>query len=74
MLIYFKDVIYIDGRHIIKMDQERYLGAWNSVNDLQVQLGESLFKAFIKFIKKKIEDIEIIEATYLTRSWTARKK
>ena len=72
--IYFKDVIYVDGRHIIKMDHERYLGAWNSVNDLQVQLGESLFKAFIEFIKKKIEDIEIIEATYLTRSWTARKK
>ena len=72
--IYFEDVIYVDGRHIIKMDHERYLGAWNSVNDLQVQLGESLFKAFIEFIKKKIEDIEIIEATYLTRSWTARKK
>ena len=72
--IYFEDVIYVDGRHIIKMDHERYLGAWNSVNDLQVQLGESLFNAFIEFIKKKIEDIEIIEATYLTRSWTARKK
>ena len=72
--IYFKDVIYVEGRHIIKMDQERYLGAWNSVNDLQVQLGESIFKAFIEFIKKKIENIEIIEATYLTRSWTVRKK
>ena len=72
--IYFKDVIYIDGRHIIKMDRERYLGAWNSVNDLQVQLGENLFKEFIEYVKKKIENVEIIEATYLTRSWTVRKK
>ena len=56
------------------MDQDRYIGAWNSVNDLQVQLGESLFNEFIEFIKKKIENIEIIEATYLTRSWTVRKK
>ena len=36
--------------------------------------GENLFKEFIEFIKKKIENVEIIEATYLTRSWTVRKK
>ncbi len=71
---YFEDVIYIDGRHVIKMDAERYIGAWNSVNDLQVQLGENLFNEFIQYITKKIENIEIIEATYWTRSWSAKRK
>jgi len=70
---YFEDVIYIEGRHMIKMQPDRYLGAWESVNDIQVQLGEEKFIEFINFIEKKISGLRYIEATYLTRSWTAKK-
>ena len=42
----FEDVIYIEGRHLIEMSTDRYLGAWKSVNDLQNQLGHEKFKEF----------------------------
>ena len=70
----FEDVIYIEGRHVISMPVERYIGAWRSVNDLQVQLGESKFEEFIDFIHAKVDGLESIEATYLTRAWSAQKK
>ena len=70
----FEDVIYIEGRHVISMPVERYIGAWRSVNDLQVQLGESKFEEFIDFIHAKVDGLESIEATYLTRAWSAEKK
>ena len=69
---FFEDVIYLEGRHKILMSKERYIGAWRSVNDLQVQLGSDLFEEFISFIESKLLSIESIEATYLTRAWSAR--
>ena len=71
---FFEDVIYIEGRHVIRMSQDRYLGAWRSVNDLQSQLGPEKFNNFIEYIEKKIKSLDFIEATYLTRSWSAKKK
>ena len=71
---FFDDVIFVEGRHVIKMSQERYLGAWRSVNDLRVQLGPKDFDKFLNFVESKIEKLEFIEATYLTRAWSARKK
>jgi SAM-dependent methyltransferase len=71
---YFEDVVYLEGRHVIKMSPERYLGAWRSVNDLQVQLGPEKFNAFFNFVEKRIVGINDIEATYLTRAWSARRK
>ena len=58
------------------MSKERYIGAWRSVNDLQYQLGKEKFDQFLSFIDYKLENIENIEkidATYLIRSWSARK-
>lgn len=71
---YFEDVVYLEGRHVIKMTPERYLGAWRSVNDLRVQLGPDSFKAFLDIVEEKIADLNFIEATYLTRAWSARRK
>ncbi len=68
---YFKDVIYVEGRHVIQMTPERYLGAWRSVNDLRVQLGPKNFKTFLAYVQEKISGLNSIEATYLTRSWSA---
>jgi len=71
---YFCNVIYLEGKHVISMSPERYLGAWRSVNDLQVQLGQKTFESFLNFVESKISNLEAIEATYLTRAWAARKK
>ena len=70
---YFDDVVYIEGRHVIKMTKDRYMGAWRSVNDLQVQLGEQKFQEFLEFVEQRIANEDYIEATYLTRAWTAKK-
>jgi SAM-dependent methyltransferase len=67
----FTDVVYLEGRHTVNMSKERYMGAWRSVNDLQVQLGPDSFKSFLKFVEQKIADHPAIEATYLTRAWSA---
>lgn len=68
----FDDVVYMEGRHVIRMSPERYLGAWRSVNDLRVQLGPEQFDAFLSFVEQKIAGLDCIEATYLTRAWSAR--
>lgn len=67
----FSDIVYLEGKHTIKMSKERYLGAWRSVNDIQAQLGPDRFREFILFVEKKIADLAMIEATYLTRAWSA---
>ena len=71
---YFEDVVYLEGRHVIEMTPERYLGAWRSVNDLRVQLGPEKFDAFLAFVEQRISGLNVIQANYLTRSWSARRK
>jgi hypothetical protein len=70
---WFDDVVYLEGRHLIAMTPERYLGAWRSVNDLRVQLGAERFGAFLEFVEQRIAELAVIEATYLTRAWSARR-
>lgn len=70
----FEDVVYVEGRHVIEMTPDRYLGAWRSVNDLRVQLGPEKFDAFLTFVERRIEGLPAIEATYLTRAWSALRK
>lgn len=70
---WFEDVIYLEGRHTIEMSKDRYMGAWRSVNDLRVQLGPHLFDEFLRYVESRIQDVNSIEATYLTRAWSARK-
>lgn len=69
----FEAVTYVESRHIIEMTPERYMGAWRSVNDLRVQLGEEKFDAFLTFVEHRIAGQKTIEATYLTRAWSARR-
>lgn len=71
---YFDDVVYLEGRHVITMPPERYLGAWRSVNDLRVQLGAEKFEAFLAYVAQRIAGLDAIEATYLTRAWSARRR
>lgn len=71
---YFDEVIYMEAQHTIQMSPQRYLGVWFSVNDIQVQLGKEKFTEFINFIKQKTQNLTSIDATYLTRAWSAKVK
>lgn len=70
---YFDDVVYMEGRHTIQMSPDRYVGVWRSVNDLQVQLGAERFESFMEYVAQEISGLDAIEATYLTRAWSARR-
>lgn len=70
---HFTDFLYLEARHCVKQTPEQYIGAWHSVNDLQVQLGPQLFREFLTFIEKRLNGIESIETTYLTRAWVVRR-
>jgi ubiquinone/menaquinone biosynthesis C-methylase UbiE len=69
----FTDVIYFEARHTAKQTPAQYLGAWRSVNDLQVQLGPDLFKEFLDYVEKRTKGMSTIDTTYLTRAWAARR-
>ena len=70
----FDDVIQIEGRHTIVMLPGRYISAWRSVNDVRVQMGAELFERFLAYLEVRLDGLASIEATYLTRAWSARRK
>jgi SAM-dependent methyltransferase len=69
----FAGVLYLEGRHSLYQTPEQYLGAWRSVNDLQVQLGPELFGKFLDIAEQRIAGLTAIETTYITRAWVARR-
>jgi SAM-dependent methyltransferase len=69
----FADVLYLEGRHSVGQTPAQYLGVWRSVNDLQVQLGPKLFRSFLDFTEKRVAGLTVIETTYVTRAWVARR-
>jgi ubiquinone/menaquinone biosynthesis C-methylase UbiE len=70
----FSEVLYLEARHSLLQTPEQYIGAWRSVNDLQVQLGPELFGKFLDFIERRIAGLAAIETTYVTRAWAARRR
>jgi ubiquinone/menaquinone biosynthesis C-methylase UbiE len=69
----FTEVLYLEGKHSVRQTPAQYVGAWRSVNDLQVQLGPKLFREFLDFAERRVAGLTAIETTYLTRAWTARR-
>jgi ubiquinone/menaquinone biosynthesis C-methylase UbiE len=69
----FAGVLYLEGRHSLQQTPQQYMGAWRSVNDLQVQLGPDLFRKFLDLTEQRIAGLTSIETTYVTRAWTARR-
>jgi ubiquinone/menaquinone biosynthesis C-methylase UbiE len=70
----FAEVLYLEGRHTMQQTPEQYIGAWRSVNDLQVQLGPELFRKFLDLTEKRVAGMTAIETTYVTRAWAARRQ
>ncbi len=69
---YFHDLFFMEARHEVPMSKQRYMGAWRSVNDIQVQAGEKKFKAVLCAIEEEIEGLETIIVPYKTRAWTVQ--
>lgn len=69
----FKDCFFMECDYREVMSKERYIGAWNSVNDIQAQAGEKRWQEILMMIENNIKDLEIIEIPYKIRAWTVRK-
>lgn len=66
----FSDIFFVEAPHVEIMEKERYMGAWKSVNDIQVQAGEVGFKRILNEIEKKIMNLDDIIVPYKSRAWT----
>lgn len=70
----FDKLIFMEAPHKEIMTKERYIGAWRSVNDIQVQAGQEVFEKIIKAIEALIKNQDMIEVAYKTRAWTVQAK
>jgi len=68
------DPIYAECYHVERMSRERYLGAWHSVNDVQVQAGPERFAAFIRFVEKRLAEHPFLDCCYRTRIWLIQRR
>jgi ubiquinone/menaquinone biosynthesis C-methylase UbiE len=71
---YFLEPVYLESKHSKRFSVDEYIGAWRSVNDVQVQLGKEKFEIFIDYIRNKFHASEGLDAQYLTRAWMVTKK
>ncbi|RAX51921.1 SAM-dependent methyltransferase [Helicobacter sp. 16-1353] len=69
----FEDCFFMECDYIEMMSKERYIGAWQSVNDIQAQAGEKRWKEIMNMIESKIKHLSIIEIPYKIRSWNVKK-
>ena len=68
----FDDLLFMEGRNLVRQPPDAYLGAWESVNDVQVQLGPDKWHAFLDFVEQRITGRPYIETVFLTRAWVVR--
>ena len=69
----FQDCFFMECDYTEMMDRERYLGSWQSVNDIQAQAGKQRWERILDMIKDKIRDLSIVEIPYKIRAWTVKK-
>ena len=68
-----KNVIYSKIDFEEEIIKEKYIGAWESVNDIRVQAGEEKFNLIISKIKEKISELDMIKVPYKNTAWTAQR-
>lgn len=69
----FKEAFFVEACDDISMSKERYMGAWRSVNDIQVQAGPAGFMQILEAIEKELSSVDEVSVPYKTRAWTVRK-
>lgn len=70
---HFEDVVCVVARDAVAMTPQRYLGAWQSVNDIQVQAGPERWPKVLGAIEEEIAGLAEVVVPYETRSFTARR-
>lgn len=70
---HFKECFFMECDYIEMMDKQRYIGAWESVNDIQAQAGKERWKKILAMIESKISHLELVEIPYKIRAWSAQK-
>jgi ubiquinone/menaquinone biosynthesis C-methylase UbiE len=70
----FEDLIFMEAPHEVEMTKSRYLNAWRSVNDIQVQAGPERFEKIMSGIESILGSADTIVVPYKTRAWTVRAK
>jgi ubiquinone/menaquinone biosynthesis C-methylase UbiE len=69
---HFHRLLFMEAPHIEVMTPARYLGIWQSVNDVRVQAGARRFADILRDIKKATAQRSTIRVAYLTRAWTVQ--
>ena len=69
---YFKDCIFMQTDYEEFMSKERYLGAWDSVNDIKFQAGDR-WSEVLDMIKDEIKDLDQIVVPYKMNAWLVKK-
>ena len=70
---HFTDCVFMECAYSEVWSKERYMGAWHSVNDIQVQAGQKRWEAILAMIEKKIAPFKELEVHYKIRAWSVRK-
>ena len=70
---HFTDCVFMECAYSEAWSKERYMGAWHSVNDIQVQAGQKRWEAILAMIERKIAPFSELEIPYKIRAWSARK-
>ncbi len=68
----FSNLFFVEADHEVVMSKERYIGAWRSVNDIQVQAGPERFERIIKNIEEIIAPYPNVVVPYKSRAWTVQ--
>jgi ubiquinone/menaquinone biosynthesis C-methylase UbiE len=70
----FSDAFYMEADYSETMSRQRYLGVWDSVNDIRVQAGEARWSRIKSMLAEITAGTEEILVPYKIRSWTVRRK
>jgi ubiquinone/menaquinone biosynthesis C-methylase UbiE len=69
----FKDLLFIEAPHQLKVSKERYLGMWRSVNDIRSQVTPTTWFEILNCIEDCVKNLNEIVIPYKTRAWTVQK-
>ncbi len=69
----FRDCVYMESTHVVKMSRAHYLGVWASVNEIRAQTGEKVFGDLMRTIEKMTKGLSTIKCPYLTRAWAVSR-
>ncbi|QDU63445.1 hypothetical protein Pan216_43250 [Planctomycetes bacterium Pan216] len=68
----FRDVVFHEARHVIRMTRESFLELWRSQNMLTVIAGPERMRELSDWVRKDTAARETIDVPYHCVAWTAR--